>query len=192
MIIQNLIFVFTFYLTMESAQSSTVADTGVAGGDLNVTDADISVSGTKHCADRPPQSDWTYLGNVGMKHFFLFDNNTLVSWQDAVAICSGKGMYLVKINDKAEMDFVNLQVVTNKIGPVWFGARDLGGRGSYKWTPITAASSYSIGTFVNFSDFLENGPLALQMNLRVSNNLFPAPSYLKTAKPFCQSATTTY
>lgn len=77
-------------------------------------------------------------------------------------------------------------------GPFWLGARDLASKSMFRWSesygaPYPDDPSTMIDTYIYYYNYVEQGPLALQMNAAVGNAIFAAHSFERTAKAFCQS-----
>lgn len=77
-------------------------------------------------------------------------------------------------------------------GPFWLGARDIGNKSIFRWTDYITAPNPDdpntiIGSFINYYNYLEQGPLALQMNSALGSSVFAAHSFSISAKAFCQT-----
>lgn len=72
------------------------------------------------------------------------------------------------------------------------GARDLGNRSLFRWSQYTSPPNADdpttiIEDYIYYYNYVEQGPLALQMNAAVGPAVFGAHSFAQTAKAFCQT-----
>ncbi|KAJ6638108.1 hypothetical protein Bhyg_10841 [Pseudolycoriella hygida] len=129
----------------------------------------------------------TYLGNVGNKQFFVADD--LESWQEATSTCFRSGLRLVQIKSEEEYNFAKEKLIAH--GPFWLGARDIARASMFRWSGLNAPIDLEdpdtfIEDYIYYYNYIEQGPLALQMNYAVGGAVFAAHSFGKTAKAFCQ------
>lgn len=80
-----------------------------------------------------------------------------------------------------------------RVGPFWLGGRDLGNRSMFRWSDNNPPANPDdpdtfIADYIYYYNFVEQGPLALQMNAAVGPAVFGAHSHGKSAKAFCQTS----
>ena len=68
-------------------------------------------------------------------HTYQFCTGFPIGWNDAAALCSLVGYYLVTVNNEPEDDFIEDHVTTSLVGAWWIGYNDqgFGNEGNYEW-----------------------------------------------------------
>ena len=87
--------------------------------------------------------------------YYWFCEQTL-TYAEAVNVCNGKGAKLVKIDNKAENDFVKNTLIPSTINSGWIGANDGVTEGAFLWPDGTAVPGN--GAASGFEDWKDNEP----------------------------------